>query len=175
MKTAAMHIDQHAVLLLGRDRQRRHHPHRHARNRRLSHVRRIQLLRHLTRPGLPFVCSRAPLLAASDGTCASDTTLASIACASGLIVFGTGTTRVTYAVPSGRILLLSVIVCCSPETCAAAHTGISATIIHCRNPTLAYTLLKTLSTLHRNSIQPPTFPPRHLSSRNISLPATLPA
>src|SRR5277367_2373355 len=51
------------------------------------------------------------------GTAASDCTRATTFCASGLIVPGTGTTRVTYAVPSAAIRLASV-AGASPAVCA---------------------------------------------------------
>ena len=92
IEPAAMQVDQHPVRMHRRRVHRIDHPHRNPGNRLALNLHRIDRPRFLARANLPLVRARPPLLQRLRQF-ASEARRASRACASGLIVFGTGTTR----------------------------------------------------------------------------------
>ena len=102
VQSAAVKIDQDSVAPVLRHCERNDFLYGHSRDGCVTHVYRVQLLRFSTSPALPRVSLGAPL-ASGSGFCASETRRARLSRASGLTVEGTGTTRVTWAVPSASM------------------------------------------------------------------------
>ena len=125
IEPAAMHADQHPVCMRRRHRHRSHNLHRHPGNLGIRNIDRINRLL----PAPPCLPRIRPLRRSASVWCpgASETIRPTRFCASGLSDSGTGTTRVTCAVPFASITLVSV---CVPPACAAikdAPANITAT------------------------------------------------